>query len=112
VALAEGDLIMETTPEALIAAIREAVKPLELRIEAIEAKPVARGLIGRLHDKVKGFRTIIVGTLFAAVPALVDYLGQIDVGSVFGLSPKAGVLVGIVMVFMRLITHGPVPTVR
>lgn len=60
-------------------------------------------------DKVKGYRTVAVGILIAVAPALVDYVGGLNVQELFGLSPTAGAAIGAIIVALRVITRGPIP---
>ncbi len=51
-----------------------------------------------------GFKTVIVGLGVAAGPAALQYLLNVDVVKVFGLSPTAGAVVGAVMIGLRAVT--------
>ena len=46
---------------------------------------------------LKGLKTIAVGAVTAAVPAVLQYVFSIDPVTVFGLTPAAGAVIGVVM---------------
>lgn len=53
----------------------------------------------------KGFKTVIVGVTVAAAPAVIQYTSGIDVTQTFGLSPTAGMIIGLVIVGLRAATN-------
>ena len=55
----------------------------------------------------KGTRTIIFGLGVAILPAALNYIGGIDWTS-FGVSPSAGVFLGLAVMGLRTITNTPV----
>ena len=57
---------------------------------------------------MKGFKTFAYGLAIALLPALLEYLGGVDMTATFGLSPAAGAMIGVGIVALRSITSSPV----
>lgn len=57
---------------------------------------------------LSGFKTVFAGLVFAAGPAAISYIGNIDVAKTFGLSPTAGAIVGAVMIGLRAVTNSAI----
>ena len=55
----------------------------------------------------KGTRTLAFGFLVAILPSALNYIGGIDWTS-FGISPSAGVFIGLAVMGLRTITNTPV----
>ncbi len=58
--------------------------------------------------KFDGFKTVAYGLAVAILPAAIQYIGSIDVASVFGLSPAAGAIVGAGILALRAVTNSPI----
>jgi hypothetical protein len=105
-ALSQDDL--ERMLRTIVAPLTTKVSELEAQLET-KVEKAGKGILSRVLDKLKGFRTLAVGAGFAAAPELADYFGQIDFHNVFGVTPKASMVFGLILIGLRLITKGPVP---
>lgn len=103
---------MDETNQAIYAAVKDAITPLADRIAALEHQEPTKGFVGRVHEKLKGYRTLIVGSTVAIAPGLVEYFGGLNVEHLWGVTPQTAALLGGVFVALRVVTHGPVPGLR
>jgi hypothetical protein len=55
-----------------------------------------------------GFKTFAVGLSLSILPQIVTYVSKFDFTHVFGLSPNAATLLGIVMIGLRAATSTPI----
>ena len=54
-----------------------------------------------------GFKTFAVGLALAVLPQAINFVTNFDFVKVFGLSPNAATLVGLVMIGLRAATSTP-----
>jgi hypothetical protein len=65
---------------------------------------LANALDRRRITDMQGFRTFSFGLGLAILPQVVTYISNFDFVRVFGLSPDAASLIGLVVVALRAVT--------
>lgn len=57
---------------------------------------------------LNGFKTFAVGLGLAVLPQIFTFISNFDFTHVFGLSPNAATLVGVVIIGLRAVTSTPI----
>jgi hypothetical protein len=101
--------IIAAIRDTVAAAVKQELAPIHERLLQVETK---KNIISRIHDRLRGYRTLIIGMFITVVPSLADYVGGLDVQKLWGITPQTSAILGALVLVLRVVTKGPVPALK